>query len=83
MEHLLSTRQVGPHRFKIAPDVLAALAAYHWPGNVRELANVLERAQILAQEDTITLDDLPESLLKGASPALVHENPAGEPRTPA
>ena len=35
---------------------------YDWPGNVRELANVLERAQILAEGDAITLDDLPETL---------------------
>ncbi len=75
--HLLSTRQVGPHRFDVAPDALAALTAYQWPGNVRELANVLERAQILAQNKTITLDDLPESLLQGAPPAAVR--PAGKP----
>jgi two-component system response regulator AtoC len=35
---------------------------YSWPGNIRELANVLERAQILAEENVITLDDLPETL---------------------
>ena len=34
---------------------------YDWPGNVRELANVLERAQILAEGHLITLDDLPEN----------------------
>jgi two-component system NtrC family response regulator len=36
---------------------------YHWPGNVRELANVIERAQILAEGDLLTLDDLPDTLL--------------------
>ena len=41
---------------------------YDWPGNVRELANVLERAQILAEGDTITLDDLPETVV-AAGPA--------------
>ena len=39
---------------------------YDWPGNVRELANVLERAQILAEDHVITLDDLPENLAEAA-----------------
>ena len=41
------------------PDVLAQLRAHDWRGNVRELKNVLERAAILADGDTLTLDDLP------------------------
>jgi DNA-binding NtrC family response regulator len=32
---------------------------YRWPGNVRQLKNALERAQILANEHVITIDDLP------------------------
>jgi len=38
---------------------MEALNRYDWPGNVRELANVLERAQILAENHLITADDLP------------------------
>src|ERR1700691_5474912 len=41
---------------------MAALRNYGWPGNIRELANVLERAQILAEDNLITLDDLPDAL---------------------
>jgi two-component system response regulator AtoC len=49
---------------------------YDWPGNVRELANVLERAQILADGDTITPDDLPETVSAGATaPAAADDNP--------
>jgi DNA-binding NtrC family response regulator len=62
VEHFLATRQIGPRRFQIAPDALAAIERYDWPGNVRELANVLERAQILAESHTITLDDLPDAI---------------------
>jgi DNA-binding NtrC family response regulator len=69
VEHFLATRQVGPRRRHMAPDALQALGRYDWPGNVRELANVLERAQILAEGDTITLDDLPESLIIDAPDA--------------
>jgi DNA-binding NtrC family response regulator len=42
---------------------MEALLRYDWPGNVRELANVLERAQILAEGHVITVDDLPEGLI--------------------
>jgi DNA-binding NtrC family response regulator len=63
VEHFLSTRPLGPKRFHITPDALEALVRYDWPGNVRELANVLERAQILAEDHCITIDDLPENLV--------------------
>jgi DNA-binding NtrC family response regulator len=62
VEHFLSTRQVGPLRSRLDPEALAALVRYDWPGNVRELANVIERAQILAEGHVITADDLPEAL---------------------
>jgi len=63
IEHLLTTRPVGSTRSQLTPDALDVLVRYDWPGNVRELANVLERAQILAEDNRITLDDLPESML--------------------
>jgi DNA-binding NtrC family response regulator len=50
---------------------LEALCRYDWPGNVRELANLLERAQILAENQTITLDDLPEHFADAHPPANV------------
>jgi transcriptional regulator with PAS, ATPase and Fis domain len=53
---------VGGVRCRIHPDVLEAFSRYDWPGNVRELANMLERAQILAENHLITLKDLPETL---------------------
>jgi DNA-binding NtrC family response regulator len=65
-EHFLVTRQVGPVRSRLDPQALKALSHYDWPGNVRELANVLERAQILAEDCLITADDLPESVLEAA-----------------
>lgn len=65
VQHFLTTRQVGPRPFQVAPEVLEAFARYDWPGNVRELFNVLERAQILAENQTITLDDLPENMSDG------------------
>jgi DNA-binding NtrC family response regulator len=69
VEYFLTTRQVGPSRCRVGPEALEALARYDWPGNVRELANVLERAQILAEDATITVDDLPDALFTAAPPA--------------
>ncbi|MGL4555478.1 MAG: sigma-54-dependent transcriptional regulator [Gemmataceae bacterium] len=63
VEHLLTTRQLGSARYRVAPAALEALVRHGWPGNVRELANVIERAQILAEGHLITPDDLPETLL--------------------
>lgn len=43
-------------------DALAALIEYQWPGNVRELKNVIERAIVLTEGDTLMLVDLPEKI---------------------
>lgn len=67
--HLLDTRRVGPAAFDVDPAALDLLARYDWPGNVRELANVLERAQILAEGRVITPDDLPDGLVRWAPAA--------------
>jgi DNA-binding NtrC family response regulator len=42
----------------IQPEALEALKTYDWPGNVRELENVMERAVVLCQSNSITLADL-------------------------
>ncbi len=75
VDHFLTTRPIGG-RCRIAPEALAALERYDWPGNVRELANVLERAQILAENHVITADDLPENLAEIAP----EPGGAGDPR---
>ncbi len=64
--HLLTTRQLGSQRSTIAREAIGAMSGYSWPGNVRELVNVLERAQILAENNEITLDDLPDALQETA-----------------
>lgn len=67
VQHFLSTRQVGKRGFEVEAEALNALVRYDWPGNIRELANVMERAQILAEGETITRDDLPDTILSGST----------------
>jgi len=40
-------------------EALAHFASYRWPGNVRELRNVVQRAYLMAADDTITAEWLP------------------------
>ena len=47
------------------------LTDYHYPGNVRQLESALERAILLCENDTITLDDLPPEMTQSGGPATV------------
>jgi two-component system, NtrC family, response regulator AtoC len=54
----------------VEPNAMAALKSYGWPGNVRELRNVVERAMLLAEGQTLTLGDFP---VAAASPSRLTE----------
>ena len=45
--------ELGKGGMRLTDDAVGRLEAARWPGNVRELANVLERAAILADGDTV------------------------------
>jgi DNA-binding NtrC family response regulator len=47
----------------IHSSVMECFRKYSWPGNVRELENLLERACILEQSSTLTVDSFPAELL--------------------
>ncbi|UCH29862.1 MAG: sigma-54-dependent Fis family transcriptional regulator [Myxococcales bacterium] len=63
-EHALArfTAELGRAPLNISDEAWTLLLEYPWPGNVRELNNVIERAAVLAPEDRIDVDDLPEEL---------------------
>ncbi len=46
------------------PEAMQVLMEHSWPGNVRELENVVERAVVLANDPSVPLDVLPDSLLQ-------------------
>jgi len=48
------------------PKAMELLQGHEWPGNVRELRNVVHRAYILTESDTILADVVREVLLAGA-----------------
>lgn len=63
---LLVNHFLGPN-WHIAPDALRVLESYNWPGNIRQLINVIERGKILADDNFITTDELPPTLMHPAS----------------
>ena len=54
------------HVRDISGDALDRMRRYDWPGNVRELRNAMERAVVIAYEDVITADDLPDKVREQA-----------------
>ncbi len=47
---------------RIEDDALEVLKGFHWPGNIRQLENILERAVVLAEDNVVTAEGLPEEL---------------------
>jgi DNA-binding NtrC family response regulator len=50
----------GFQNLKITREVVNALSNYLFPGNVRELENLIERMVVLSDENSLTLEDVPE-----------------------
>lgn len=61
------SQEMGKHISDISDKALSRMISYHWPGNVRELLNVIERAILIADNNTIETDNLPESMQKDVS----------------
>jgi two-component system response regulator AtoC len=73
---LMSVRDGSEGRdMEIDPEAEAYLLAYSWPGNVRELDNVINRARILAENDCITVGELPAALVSSVDPKLLGRQP--------
>ena len=53
---------------RFSPSVLATFDQYNWPGNVRELENIIQRAVVLSEGQTLELSSLPVAF-RGAEPA--------------
>jgi DNA-binding NtrC family response regulator len=62
----LYARKLGKKIRGIAPDLAQFLERHPWPGNVRELENLIERAAILADGETLTAAALSDGLVKAS-----------------
>jgi len=56
---------------EIEDDAMLAIQTYAWPGNVRQLRNAIERAIVVAEENVISLDDLPAEIQAVPSGTLI------------
>jgi formate hydrogenlyase transcriptional activator len=79
VEYLIDryAKKAGKKIKTITKKTLDLLRVYDWPGNVRELQNVVERAVILSDGETFSVD---ETWLKAASsqePSRVRMSDAG------
>lgn len=61
--------KLGKKISQVPQKVMKTLQAYHFPGNVREVENIIERAIILARDETLQLDESFELLESPAAPA--------------
>ncbi|HEY8470634.1 MAG TPA: sigma-54 dependent transcriptional regulator [Longimicrobiales bacterium] len=70
-EHFLRQfcREYNRRACRFSEEAYAALLAYPWPGNVRQLQNVIERAVLVCQGDTILPEHLPARIRGGGSAA--------------
>ena len=62
---------------EIDPLAEEILLAHDWPGNVRELENVINRACILAEDNRISVADLPAAIIQASSPQTAAGAAAG------
>jgi DNA-binding NtrC family response regulator len=60
VEHLVKkiNREIHKDIRRIPSGVMDMLEAYDWPGNVRQLENVLKKAVVMAQGDTLSLSEM-------------------------
>jgi two-component system response regulator AtoC len=72
VEHFIDVynKKLGLMKQGASKETMERLLQYPWPGNVRELENIIERAMILAEGDTIGVEGLPMHI-QG------HEGPGG------
>jgi DNA-binding NtrC family response regulator len=59
---LKSAQQFKKKARRFSPQALHAMEDHTWPGNVRELENVVQRAVVLSEDQTVDVSSLPASM---------------------
>ncbi|WP_243303644.1 sigma-54-dependent Fis family transcriptional regulator [Geothrix oryzisoli] len=65
--HKFAARK-GAADLRIDPGVSGALQGYAWPGNIREFQNVVERMIHSVRGTALSLEDIPEEILRAPEP---------------
>jgi len=65
LKHFLAMS--GNADIKWEQEFIKALITYHWPGNIRELKNVIDRAVLLSDDNTLRCDDLGRQFTENAT----------------
>ena len=74
MEYFLKKHTRDTKRdIKINAEARKLLENYSYPGNVRQLESAIERATLLCENDTITMEDLPPEMTLEAKPVSADE----------
>ncbi|MBI3725963.1 sigma 54-interacting transcriptional regulator, partial [bacterium] len=75
MDHFLDEEK-GVLRKHFDAEAMQMMMRYNWPGNIRELKNVVERAKIISEGETITRESV---ILDAAFEGPGHRTLSGDP----
>ena len=79
VEYFLETFARMEHRSRSQPQVAPTLMDYFlhhaWPGNIRQLRNCLESMFVLSLNGSLTLEQLPKSMLRITRPSTLKNLP--------
>lgn len=56
-------KKMNKNIIALSEDVHRAFMNYSWPGNIRELEHTMEHAFVISRNNTITIDQLPNTLI--------------------
>jgi two-component system, NtrC family, response regulator HydG len=63
----IANLELGRNVKEVSKEVMEILSAYSWPGNLRELKNTIKRAVLLANNDVLEKEQLPEEMVIAAA----------------
>ena len=61
-----AAQEFGKQNIAFDQNVIDVFKRYEWPGNIREMKNVVRRAVLLASNNIVTTDSLPEEMLESS-----------------
>jgi len=74
--------EIGKNVRSIDDEAMQLMMDYHWPGNIRELQNMIERAVVLCEGNSITVEDLPFGHMKSIRPGRRESAPTADGTLP-